>query len=117
MRTRAYSETITGPPERYAFGARPEDDPQVPSIAHSSVVATIGIPCVTEGELEFAPCPPRIAHDPELRTAWSRQRHNVCHWLRQTEARDGLLYYRVLKPLLDAHAGQLAKAIDRNLSR
>ncbi|MFE2361078.1 tyrosine-type recombinase/integrase [Streptomyces virginiae] len=42
---------------------------------------------------------------------WSRQRHNVCHWLRQTDAR-GAPYYRTLKPLLDTHAEQLAKAID-----
>ncbi|MFE9445378.1 hypothetical protein ACFYO2_42010 [Streptomyces sp. NPDC006602] len=48
---------------------------------------------------------------------WSRQRHNVCHWLRQTDTRDGLPYYRALRPLLDAHAEQLAKAIDPNLSR
>jgi hypothetical protein len=63
---------------------------------------------VTEGELEFAPCPPHIAHDSELRSTWSRQRHNICHWLRQTETRDGLPYYRALKPLLDTHAEQMA---------
>lgn len=64
---------------------------------------------VTEGELEFAPCPPHIAHDPELRTIWSRQRHNICHWLRRADQHP---YYRSLKPLLDTHAEQLAKAID-----
>ncbi|PAZ16491.1 hypothetical protein CLM62_07965 [Streptomyces sp. SA15] len=63
---------------------------------------------VTEGELEFAPCP-HIAHDPELRSTWSRQRHNICHWLKTA---DDHPYYRALKPLLDAHAQQLAGAID-----
>ncbi|MGY5004334.1 hypothetical protein [Streptomyces griseus] len=67
---------------------------------------------VTEGEPEFAPCPPHIAHDPELRAVWSRQRHNVCHWLRETDRRSGLPYYKALKPLLDTHAEQLAKEID-----
>lgn len=63
----------------------------------------------TEGELEFAPCPPHIAYDPELRAVWSQQRHNICHWLKQA---DDHPYYLALKPLLDAHAEQLADAID-----
>ncbi|MFF1490321.1 hypothetical protein ACIGZH_37990 [Streptomyces sp. NPDC058319] len=68
---------------------------------------------VTGGELEFAPCPPHIANDPKLGAVWSRQRHNVCHWLKETDTRDGLPCYRALKPLLDDHAEQLAMAIDR----
>ncbi len=69
---------------------------------------------VTEGEPDFAPCPAHIAHDPDLRWAWNRQRHNVFHWLRRA---DDQPYYRALKPLLDAHAEQLAKAIDCDFSR
>ncbi|GGV04442.1 hypothetical protein GCM10010211_84520 [Streptomyces albospinus] len=50
---------------------------------------------VTEGELAFAPCPPHIAHNPELRAVWSRQRHNICPWLRQTDGdTDDLPRYR-----------------------
>jgi hypothetical protein len=65
---------------------------------------------VTEGEHELAPCPPNIVHDPELHAGWSRQRHNICHWLREP---DKHLHYLALKPLLDTHAEQLARAIDK----
>jgi hypothetical protein len=58
----------------------------------------------------LAPCPPHIAHDPELRAIWSRQRHNICHWLKEADEHP---YYCTLKPLLDAHAEQLAGAIDQ----
>jgi hypothetical protein len=63
---------------------------------------------VTEGEPDFAPCPPHIAPDPALRAVWTRERHNVFHWLRTTDA---------LKPLLEQHAEQLAKAIDDHPQR
>lgn len=66
---------------------------------------------VTEGEHELAPCPPHIARDPELHTGWSRQRHNICYWLREADKHP---YYGALKPLLDAHAEQLARAIDKS---
>ncbi|MFH8873631.1 TniQ family protein [Streptomyces griseus] len=64
---------------------------------------------VTEGEPDFAPCPPHIAPDPELRAVWTRERHNVFHWLRKADHQP---YYGALKPLLEDHAEQLAKAID-----
>ncbi|CAM5718217.1 hypothetical protein SHIRM173S_01619 [Streptomyces hirsutus] len=59
-------------------------------------------------------------HDPELLGVWSRQRHNVCHWLRQSGSQavrqsgstDDLPHFQVLKPLSHAHAEQLAEAID-----
>ncbi|MET7551145.1 hypothetical protein ACWD8L_35680 [Streptomyces sp. NPDC005133] len=65
--------------------------------------------CVTEGEPNFAPCPPPITHDPELRAVWTRERHNVFHWLRKADHQP---YYSALKPLLEDHAEHLAKAID-----
>ncbi|MER6563965.1 hypothetical protein ABT300_40850 [Streptomyces sp. NPDC001027] len=64
---------------------------------------------VTEGEPDFAPCPPHIAPDPALRAVWTRERHNVFHWLRTTDHQP---YYGALKPLLEDHAERLAKAID-----
>ncbi|EGX55105.1 hypothetical protein SZN_34587 [Streptomyces zinciresistens K42] len=64
----------------------------------------------TEGEPDFVPCPPHIAHDPALRAVWLRERHNVFHWLRTTDYQP---YYGALKPLLEDHARLLAKAIDR----
>ncbi|MEW2289368.1 hypothetical protein [Streptomyces sp. NPDC047841] len=42
---------------------------------------------VTEGEPAFAPCPPHIAPDPELRPVRTRERHNVFHWLRKADHR------------------------------
>jgi hypothetical protein len=65
---------------------------------------------VTEGEPDFAPCPPHIAPDPELRAVWTQERHNVFHWLRKADHQP---YYGALKPLLEDHAEHLAKAIDR----
>ncbi|MFF9432071.1 hypothetical protein [Streptomyces sp. NPDC014746] len=65
---------------------------------------------VTEGEPDFAPCPPHIAPDPALRAVWTRERHNVFHWLRTTAHQP---YYDALKPLLEDHAEHLAKEIDR----
>ncbi|MEI7029610.1 TniQ family protein [Streptomyces pratensis] len=65
---------------------------------------------VTEGEPDFAPCPPHIAFDPALRAAWTRERHNVFHWLRKADHQP---YYGALKPLLEDHARLLAKVIDR----
>ncbi|MFF3733307.1 TniQ family protein [Streptomyces sp. NPDC002476] len=64
---------------------------------------------VTEGEPDFAPCPPHIAPDPALRAVWTRERHNVFHWLRTTDHQP---YYGALKPLLEDHAERLAKATD-----
>ncbi len=64
----------------------------------------------TEGEPDFAPCPPHIAPDPALRAVWTQERHNVFHWLRTTDYQP---YYGALKPLLEAHARVLTKAIDR----
>jgi hypothetical protein len=69
---------------------------------------------VTEGEPDFAPCPPHIAPDPALRAVWTRERHNVFHWLRTTDHQP---YYGALKPLLEQHAEQLAKAIDDHPQR
>lgn len=69
---------------------------------------------VTEGEPDFAPCPPLIAPDPALRAVWTRERHNVFHWLRTTDHQP---YYGALKPLLEQHAEQLAKAIDDHPQR
>ncbi|MFB6811189.1 TniQ family protein [Streptomyces sp. NPDC056387] len=69
---------------------------------------------VTEGEPDFAPCPPHIAPDPALRAIWTRERHNVFHWLRTTDHQP---YYGALKPLLEDHAEQLAKAIDNHPQR
>ncbi|MGW4935160.1 hypothetical protein ACWEQH_19380 [Streptomyces sp. NPDC004166] len=66
---------------------------------------------VTEGEPDFAPCPPHIAPDPALRAVWTRERHNVFHWLRTTDHQP---YYGALKPLLEDHAEHLAKEIDRH---
>ncbi|MEU4132122.1 hypothetical protein [Streptomyces wuyuanensis] len=63
----------------------------------------------TEGEPDFVPCPPHIAHDPALRAVWLQERHNVFHWLRTTDYQP---YYGALKPLLEDHAMLLAKAID-----
>jgi hypothetical protein len=40
---------------------------------------------VTQGEPDFAPCPPHIAPDPALRTVWTRERHNVFHWLHKAD--------------------------------
>lgn len=65
---------------------------------------------VTEGEPDFAPCPPHIAPDPALRAVWTRERHNVFHWLHKADHQP---YYGALKPLLEDHAKQLAKVIDR----
>ncbi|MFF3091533.1 hypothetical protein ACFVRB_41795 [Streptomyces nojiriensis] len=65
---------------------------------------------VTEGEPDFAPCPPHIAPDPALRAVRTRERHNVFHWLRTTDHQP---YYGALKPLLEDHAKHLAKAVDR----
>ncbi|MFE4306637.1 hypothetical protein [Streptomyces sp. NPDC056891] len=39
-----------------------------------------------------------IAPDPALRAAWTRERHNVFHWLRTTDHQP---YYGALKPLLE----------------
>jgi hypothetical protein len=47
---------------------------------------------VTEGEPDFAPCPPHFFH-----------------WLRKADHQP---YYGALKPLLEDHAEHLAKAID-----
>jgi 8-oxo-dGTP pyrophosphatase MutT (NUDIX family) len=55
------------------------------------------------------PCSPHIAPDPALRAVWTRERHNVLHWLRTADHQP---YYGALKPLLDDHAKHLAKAID-----
>ncbi|GGR09449.1 hypothetical protein GCM10010251_26540 [Streptomyces aurantiogriseus] len=68
---------------------------------------------VTEGEPDFAPCPPRIALDPELRAVWTRQRHNVFHRLCKADHQP---YYGALKPLLEGQAQQLAQAIDHTCS-
>ncbi|MCZ4101069.1 hypothetical protein [Streptomyces sp. H39-C1] len=65
---------------------------------------------VTEGEPDYAPCPPHIAPDPQLRAVWTRERHNVFHWLRKADHQP---YYGALKPLLEDHAEHLAKEIDR----
>lgn len=65
---------------------------------------------VTEGEPDFAPCPPHIAQDPQRRAVWTRERHNVFHWLRKADHQP---YYGALKPLLEDHAEHLAKGIDR----
>lgn len=40
---------------------------------------------VTDGEPDFAPCPPHIALDAELRAVWTRERHNVFHWLHKAD--------------------------------
>lgn len=69
---------------------------------------------VTEGEPGFAPCPPHIAADPALRAVWTRERHNVLHWLRKADHQP---YYGALKPLLEDHARHLAKAIDDHPQR
>lgn len=63
------------------------------------------------GRARFAPCPPHIAPDPALRAVWTRERHNVFHWLHKADHQP---YYGALKPLLEDHAKQLAKAIDRS---
>ncbi len=65
---------------------------------------------VTQGEPDFAPCPPHIAPDPALRAVWTRERHNVFHWPRTTDHQP---YYGALKPLLDDQPEHLAKAVDR----
>jgi hypothetical protein len=64
---------------------------------------------VTGGEPDFAPCPPHIALNPELRAVWTRERHNVFRWLRKADHQP---YYGALKPLLEDHAERLAKATD-----
>ncbi|MFP3989493.1 hypothetical protein U9R90_18825 [Streptomyces sp. E11-3] len=45
----------------------------------------------------------------ELRAVWTRERHNVFHWLHKADHQP---YHSALKPLLEGHAEQLAKAID-----
>lgn len=67
-------------------------------------------PSVTEGEPDYAPCPPHIAQDPQLRAVWTRERHNVFQWLRKAAHQP---YYGALQPLLEDHAEHLAKEIDR----
>jgi hypothetical protein len=66
---------------------------------------------VTEGEPDFAPCPPHIAPDPALRAVWTRERHNVIHWLHKADHQP---YYVALKPLLEDHAERLAKTVDNH---
>ncbi|MHB9857257.1 TniQ family protein [Streptomyces sp. YIM S03343] len=68
----------------------------------------------TEGEPDFAPCPPHIAPDPALRAVWTRERHTVFHWLRTTDYQP---YYGALKPLLEDHARLVARAIDNRSHR
>jgi hypothetical protein len=64
---------------------------------------------VTEGEPDFAPCPPHIAPDPAQRAVWTRERRNVIHRLRKADHQP---YYVALKSLLEDHAERLAKAVD-----
>ncbi|WP_411097794.1 hypothetical protein [Streptomyces sp. 020-2-3H-GM] len=64
---------------------------------------------VTEGESDFAPCPPYIGSDPALRVVRTQERHNVFHRLHTPDHQP---CYGALKPLLEDHAERLAKAID-----
>ncbi|MFD7549680.1 TniQ family protein [Streptomyces sp. NPDC059816] len=63
---------------------------------------------VTHGETQFAPCPPEAQHDPGHEAAWSRDRYDIAHWLKQNKQP----YYQQMKPFLDAYADQLIHAID-----
>ncbi|WP_367140875.1 MULTISPECIES: TniQ family protein [Streptomyces] len=64
---------------------------------------------VTQGEHVRFPCPPHIVSDPTAREDWRKQRNFVWRWLHRTDEHP---YYRQLKPLLDAYAAQLNRAVD-----
>jgi hypothetical protein len=73
---------------------------------------------VTHGETQFAPQPAESRNDPEFDAAWSQDRSTVGQWLRQNK----VPFYQQMKPLLDAYAAHLTRAVDaarssRQLSR
>jgi hypothetical protein len=63
---------------------------------------------VTHGETQFAPQPAEARNASELDAAWSQDRFTVGHWLRQNK----VPLYQQMKPLLDAYAAQLTRAVD-----
>ncbi|MER6850583.1 hypothetical protein AB0A81_39535 [Streptomyces flaveolus] len=63
---------------------------------------------VTHGETQFAPQPAEARNDPEIDAAWSQDRFTIGHWIRQNK----VPFYQQMKPLLDAYAAQLARAVD-----
>ncbi|WP_251067582.1 hypothetical protein [Streptomyces sp. ISL-36] len=63
---------------------------------------------VTHGETQFAPQPAEARNDPELDAAWSQDRFTIGHWIRQNK----VPFYQQMKPLLDAYATQLTRAVD-----
>ncbi|MFI1441801.1 TniQ family protein [Streptomyces fructofermentans] len=62
---------------------------------------------VTHGETQFAPQPAEAQNDPELDATWSQDRFTVGHWIRQNK----VPLYQQMKPLLDAYAAQLTRAV------
>ncbi|MBT2546114.1 TniQ family protein [Streptomyces sp. ISL-44] len=67
---------------------------------------------VTYGETQFAPQPAEARNDPALDAAWSQDRFTIGHWLRQNK----VPFYQQMKPLLDAYADQLTRAVDATCS-
>lgn len=66
----------------------------------------------THGETQFAPQPAEARNDPELDAAWSQDRFSIGHWIRQNK----VPFYQQMKPLLDAYAAQLTRAVDATRS-
>ncbi|MFJ3501710.1 MULTISPECIES: hypothetical protein [unclassified Streptomyces] len=67
-------------------------------------VSAIGLP----RSRQASPRPPHPSLEPTLRALRIRERHNVFHRLRRADRQP---YRGTLKPLLEAHAEHLAKAI------